>query len=62
MAYEVIEPVLKSSDQMDWLKKNKVITVLNKKTKKITNESLSKILVDWRENGEYEYDGIVVAR
>ena len=61
VAYEVIEPVLKSSDQMDWLKKNKVITVLNKKTKKITNESLSKILVDWRENGEYEYDGIVVA-
>ena len=61
VAYEVIEPDLKPGDQMKWLKKNNVIAVLNLKTAKITNESLSKILVDWRENGEYEYDGIVVA-
>ena len=61
VAYEVIEPDLKPSDQMEWLKKNNVIAVLNFETPEITNESLSKVLVDWRENGEYEYDGIVVA-
>tara|TARA_B110000858_G_scaffold186025_1_gene228748 strand:+ start:29 stop:3403 length:3375 start_codon:yes stop_codon:yes gene_type:complete len=61
VAYEVIEPELKPSKQMDWLKKNNVLPVLNLETKKISNEKLSEILVDWRESGEYEYDGIVVS-
>jgi DNA ligase (NAD+) len=61
VAYEVIEPQLKPSKQMDWLKKHNIIEVLNMKTKKISNEMLSEILVDWRESGEYEYDGIVVS-
>lgn len=61
VAYEVIEPQLKPSAQMKWLKKNKIIPVLNITTKKISNEKLSEILVDWRETGEYEYDGIVIS-
>jgi len=61
VAYEVIEPDIKPSAQMKWLKTNNVLPVLNITAKKVSNEKLSEILVDWRETGEYEYDGIVVS-
>ena len=61
VAYEVIEPDIKPSAQMKWLKTNNVLPVLNITAKKVSNEKLSEILVDWRETGEYEYDGIVIS-
>jgi len=60
VAYEVIKPELKPSAQMEWLKMHDIITVKNSSTKKISNESLSKVLVDWRTSYKYEIDGIIV--
>ena len=60
VAYEVIEPILKPSSQMEWLSSHNVITVKNTNAKTISNEYLSKVLVDWRSNYMYEIDGIIV--
>ena len=60
VAFEVIKPELKPSAQMRWLESHGAITVKNTTTKKITNESLSDILVDWRSSYKYEIDGIIV--
>ena len=60
VAYEVIVPELKPSEQMAWLKDNGVVTVLNKSVNEISNEILSKFLVDWRTTYEYTIDGIIV--
>ena len=60
VAYEVIVPELKPSQQMGWLKDNGVITVRNRTVDEISNEYLSEVLVDWRSNYEYTIDGIIV--
>jgi NAD-dependent DNA ligase len=60
VAYEVIVPELKPSEQMAWLKDNGVITVRNRTVDEISNEYLSEVLVDWRKNYEYTIDGIIV--
>ena len=60
VAYEVIKPDLKPSAQMSWLKKHGAITVQNENAKSISNDSLSKVLVDWRSSYKYEMDGIIV--
>lgn len=60
VAYEVIVPELKPSEQMAWLKDNGVITVRNRTVDEISNEYLSGVLVDWRSNYEYTIDGIIV--
>ena len=60
VAYEVIKPVLKPSDQMSFLRVQNVETVLNKMTTTISNELLSETLIDWRETYAYEIDGVIV--
>ena len=63
LAYEVIEPKLKPSDQMKFLKnkfKNNTIKHEFIEDKKVNTEYLSKLLLDWRENYNWEIDGIVV--
>ena len=60
VGYEVINPSLKPSEQMEWLKDNNVITVSNSIVKYITNEGLSKLLIETRENDPYDIDGIIV--
>ncbi len=60
VAYEVIKPVLKPSDQMGYLRVSNVKVVLNSLEPKISNEMLSSILVDWRTNYDYEIDGVIV--
>ena len=60
VAYEVIKPVLKPSDQMAFLRVSNVEVVLNVLEPKITNELLSSILVDWRSKYSYEIDGVIV--
>jgi DNA ligase (NAD+) len=61
VAYELIEPVLKPSDQLAFLKQiglNCVLSTLQ--TNKLNNTLLSEILIDWRSNYAYEIDGIIV--
>ena len=60
VAYEVIKPVLKPSDQMAYLRVSNVKVVLNTLEAKISNEMLSSVLVDWRTNYDYEIDGVIV--
>jgi len=62
VAYEVIKPAnLKPVEQMDHMKTLDVHVVRNETYKTIGNEMLSGILVDWRNNYDYEIDGIIVA-
>ena len=60
VAYEVITPELIPIEQMKLLDKINVTNVLYEIHKDVTNESLSKILVDWRSNYHFESDGIIV--
>ena len=60
VAYEVIQPVLKPSEQMIKLSTLDVDVVLNKTVKTISNELLSETLVEWRSNYIYDIDGIIV--
>jgi len=62
IAYEVIEPQLTPSEQMRFLEKASIPTVLYKKVEEINNEILSELLVKWRKEYEYEMDGIIVAQ
>jgi NAD-dependent DNA ligase len=60
VAYEVIKPVLKPSDQMSFLRIQNVETVLHKTTTSLSNEMLSDTLIEWRQTYAYEIDGIIV--
>jgi len=61
VAYEVVQPQLKPSEQMKTLKKMGLETVYNRVESALTNEMLSETLVDWRTNYEYEIDGVIVS-
>jgi NAD-dependent DNA ligase len=60
VAYEVIVPVKKPSEQMGFLSTLDVEVVLWKTENALTNELLSETLVDWRKNYIYEIDGVIV--
>lgn len=60
VAYEVIVPELKPSDQLAYLQTLNVESVTYKIVDKITNELLSDLLVDWRQTNKYEIDGVIV--
>jgi len=61
VAYEVIKPVLKTSEQLVLIKSLNMNCVLyNLETSNLTNEKLSTLLVDWRSNYMYEIDGLIV--
>jgi NAD-dependent DNA ligase len=60
VAYEVIKPTLKPSEQMTFLGKENVDEVINETKTSIDNTLLSTILVDWRKNYEYTIDGVIV--
>jgi NAD-dependent DNA ligase len=63
VGYEVIKPEIKPSQQIAWLLEYKVITIKHEffADSIITNDLLSKYLVDWRESYPYEIDGIIIA-
>jgi len=61
VAYEVIKPNKKPSDQMQILSTLDVDVVLWVEKPNLTNIILSEILVDWRKNYIYEIDGVIVA-
>jgi len=60
IAYEVIEPLVKPSEQMRMLEKAKLSVVQNQSQGTMTNEYLSDLLVDWRKTYSYEIDGVIV--
>jgi NAD-dependent DNA ligase len=60
VAYEVIKPALKPSEQHEFIKQLGLKPVLSLNTNKLSNESLSSLLVDWRQNYQYEIDGVIV--
>jgi NAD-dependent DNA ligase len=60
VAYEVIVPVKKTSEQMEFIKTLDVDAVLYKFQNTLTNELLSQTLIDWRANYSYEIDGVIV--
>ena len=60
VAYEVIKPELKPSEQMDWLEQNNVLCVKNGLSDTVSNEQLSNILISWRDGDIYEIDGIII--
>ena len=60
VAFEVIVPQKKPSDQMKFLATVNVECVLFKMENSLSNELLSNLLVDWRKNYTYEIDGIIV--
>lgn len=60
IAYEVIHPILKPSEQMDFLRENGFNTVQNETTHNLTNDFLSSTLTLWRNNYLYDIDGIIV--
>jgi DNA ligase (NAD+) len=61
VAYEVICPSYKPSNQMSFLSTLDVEVVLYELHHHITNDLLSQTLVNWRENYIYEIDGIIVS-
>ena len=61
VAYEVIQPVLSPQDQMKALENMNVQSVLYEVKYDVSNELLSDILVNWRNNYHYESDGIIVS-
>ena len=60
VAYEVIVPHKKPSEQMELLGTLNVEHVLFQTVTTISNEFLSQVLVDWRKTYMYEIDGIIV--
>ena len=60
VVYEMIKPVLKPSEQMEKLRELGFNVVRNETHENINNDELSKILVDWRDNYDYEIDGVIV--
>ncbi len=61
VTYEVVHPALKPSEQMRTLMELKHEVVRNQTFTSITNELLSEKLLDWRQNYDYEIDGVIVA-
>lgn len=69
VAYEVIKPLVTPIEQMKILQKMGALCVkhafIHKKNMKgqymeLTNQTLSKVLVEWREKSIYDIDGVVV--
>ena len=60
VAYEVIKPELKPSEQMKLLERMNVDVVVHELHTNISNEMLSDKLVKWREEYSYMIDGVIV--
>lgn len=63
LAYEVVSPVMKPSEQMKFLEKhfgNTAIKHVVAPHTKVNATFLSEKLLDWRENYDWEMDGVVI--
>ena len=61
VAYELMNPIKNPSEQLAFLLTLDVELVLYKIEPTVSNELLSKTLLDWRSNYAYEIDGVIVA-
>ena len=62
VGYEVMKPELTPQKQMELMDKSlKMSTVRYEVTTSLSNDKLSKLLVDWRTGYKYEIDGIIVS-
>ena len=64
VCYEVIKPIMKPSEQMMFLATNGFETVESINVLEpgdLSNDMLSKMLLDWRGNYKYESDGVICA-
>ena len=61
VVYEVIEPALSPSKQFDFLDTHSIMSVPHEIMTQISNDEISKRLIDTRENFKYATDGIIVA-
>lgn len=59
VAYEVIKPELVPSEQLTYLTTLDIEVVKNEVNTEISNELLSETLIKWRNEYEYEIDGII---
>ena len=61
VSYELIKPVGRPSGQFDFLMKEniEVAQMAEIDKAKLTNEALSELLIDWRDNYKYEIDGVI---
>jgi NAD-dependent DNA ligase len=62
VTYEIIEPKMEPSKQLQTLQTTSFDTVMYKveTSENLTNELLSRLLLEWRQNYDYEIDGIIV--
>lgn len=60
VAYEVIQPTMKPSEQLLFIKQLGLRVVQNQVTDTLSNGFLSATLIDWRTNYDYEIDGVIV--
>jgi DNA ligase (NAD+) len=60
IVYEVIKPVLKPSEQVTFASKLGFVFCKNVYGSTVSNDKLSEILIEWRQNYEYQIDGLVV--
>ena len=60
VVYEVIQPLMRASEQMKRLTEIGFEVVQNRTVDKLSNEELSNVLKDWRTNYQYEIDGVIV--
>ena len=62
VVYEVIQPIMKPLEQMAFLEKLDIERVMYKSVSStgLSNELLSGLLIDWRQNYTYEIDGVIV--
>ena len=60
VAYEVIIPQKTPSEQMEFLKSLNIEHVLFQLEQNLSNEMLSNLLKEWRQNYMYEIDGVIV--
>ena len=61
VSYELIEPEVKPSKQMELLKEYGFNVVKNSLVEEIDNDKLSNVLLDYRNNYEYVIDGVIVS-
>jgi NAD-dependent DNA ligase len=59
VSYEVIKPELIPSEQLNYLKTQDIEVVKYEVKNEISNELLSEMLLKWRNEYEYEIDGII---
>jgi len=60
VSYELIKPIKKPIEQLEFLSTLDIEVVLWKSENVLTNELLSQTLIDWRKSYSYEIDGVIV--